>query len=126
MKKVVLFLFIGFASIADHSYGFSPGRPAYSQQYDVIKNLGIREFVKLSAKQFSELTGTKMSAGDRLSFAIVKMQMKHALKKHPELQVKDFPFFKKKSTVKRVLFWIILGALLLIFLFILIFGLGPR
>ena len=128
MKKVVLCIFIGCIAVfvCNYAYGFLPGKPVAHLQAGGLINLRVEEFVKLSAKQLSDLTGRKMSAGEKLSFAILKMQMKNALKKDPGLQVKDYPFLKKRSTVKKVLFWIILGALALIFLFILIFGLGPR
>lgn len=48
------------------------------------------EFVKLSAREFSELTGKKMNLFQKLSFGITKLRLKHDLRKNPDLTLTDY------------------------------------
>ncbi len=64
------------------------------------------EFVKLSAKDFGELTGKKLNFFQRLSFGITKLRVKHDLKKNPDLQLTDY---NKSSKGSFNFLWFILG-----------------
>jgi len=55
------------------------------------------EFVKLSAKDFSELTGKKLNLFQRLSLGITKLRLKHDLKKNPDLKLTDYNKDSKKG-----------------------------
>ncbi len=48
------------------------------------------EFVKLSVKEFSLLTGKKLNFVQRLSFNVAKLRMKHDLEKNPNLKLTDY------------------------------------
>jgi len=124
MKKIKLVLLLmgvlGITATND-SYGFSIKKPGDNiVWYDLLNYVKVSDFVKLSSKQFGELTGKKMTVPEKLSFLILKSQMKHALKKDPDIKIKDY-FSKKKSTLS-VLLWILIGFFALILLAVLIFG----
>jgi hypothetical protein len=65
------------------------------------------EFVKLSARDFSELTGKKLNLFQRLSFGVARLRLKHDLKKNPDLKLTDY---KRSDNNGRFNFlWFILG-----------------
>ena len=125
MKKVKLtLLLISLLAITGtkDSFGFSIQKPGFTiSRYDALNNITVSNFVKLSSKQFSELTGKKMTVTDKLSFLILKNRMKHALKKDPGITIQEY-FSKKKSSILSVLLWILIGFVALILLIVLIFG----
>jgi hypothetical protein len=108
----------------NNSYSYSNSKPINKNPGKGAKILYISDLIKLSPKEFSELISKRMDMWNKLSFAIVKLRMKHHLKKGKDVTVNNYIF--SQGPVKRVLFWIILGLLASIFLFILIFGLAPR
>ncbi|MEO8821142.1 MAG: hypothetical protein ABI267_03995 [Ginsengibacter sp.] len=55
-----------------------------------VKYFKASEFVKLSSKDFSQLTGKGLNVFQRMSFKIVKLKMKHDLKKNPNLLITDY------------------------------------
>ena len=117
MKKIkFLFLFTSLLAIAglNNSYGFSiPSR----ERYKAAKYLKISDFVNLSAKQFSELTGKKMNILEKLSFKIMKIKMKHDLKKNPNLTLKDYYDSGSKQHAGT---WILIGILITLLVLLLI------
>jgi hypothetical protein len=112
MKKIkFLFLFISLLAVTgtNNSYGASIYNSTPNpERYEAIKYLKISELVNLSAKQFSELTGKKMNTWDKLSFKIMKIKIKHDLKKNPNLTLKDY----YGSSAKRLGtgWWILIGV----------------
>src|SRR4051812_16261900 len=94
MKRIkFLSLFIILLATADtnNSYGASIYNSTPNpKRYEAVKYLKISELVNLSAKQFSELTGKKMNTWHKLSFKIMKIKMKHDLKKNSNLSLKDY------------------------------------
>ena len=125
MKKIKLVLLLmcvlGITATKD-SYGLSIQKPGDNAGwYDLLNYVKVSDFVKLSSKQFSELTGKKMTMAEKLSFLILKSRMKHVLKKDPDIKIKDY-FSKKKSSTLSVLLWILIGFFALILLAVLIFG----
>lgn len=122
----MLVALLGIAA-TNFSYGLSIHQTVIDNNLnDAVKYVSVREFVKLSAGQLSELTGKKINTWDKILFAIAKFRIKHELKKHPDLQVTKPPFFKRNSPFQKVLFWISIGLFALLLLSILIFGLAPR
>ncbi|MFZ4800123.1 MAG: hypothetical protein ACOYMA_21715 [Bacteroidia bacterium] len=55
--------------------------PAFEQW----RNFKASELVRLSAKEYSSITGERMNLKQRISFSILKSRMKHELKKNPDL-----------------------------------------
>lgn len=48
------------------------------------------EFIKITAKDFSLVTGKKLNLKDRIAFSVLKNKMKRSLKSHPDQTVKDY------------------------------------
>ncbi len=67
------------------------------------------EFVKLSAKDFSQLTGKKLNVFQRLSFRLAKLKMKHDLKKNPDLLITDYTKGPYNNNKRFSFLWFILG-----------------
>ncbi|HUS02624.1 MAG TPA: hypothetical protein VMY77_12890 [Chitinophagaceae bacterium] len=123
MKKrncILLLVCINTILASGYSYGFSIHKPMAIAEH----NLPFRasDLVKLSAARLTEITGKKMSMWDKVSFAIAKMKMKHDLKKNPDLQLTDFTFRKNKSSVWRILQWVLIGFLVLFFIMLAVAG----
>lgn len=83
---------------------------------DSWEQIKLAEFVKLSPKAFSRLTGKKMNITERAAFGLMKLKMKRAMKNNPELTVKDFMASYKKMKTWLLVVIIVLGAFLLAFL----------
>lgn len=106
---IMLFVFV----IADSnsSYAFSVTRnnhPIYSLKY-----LKCKEFVKLSYKEFTALTREKRSLKNWVAFKMLKAQMKHDLKRNPQLTLTNYPE-KPGHQVNVVVILAILLVLLLV------------
>ncbi len=72
------------------SFAFAISKPRFIEKPGIINfsnNLKASEFIKLSIKDFSLITGKKTNLWNRLSFSFIKMRMKHDLKKNPDLTV---------------------------------------
>ena len=91
------------------------GKPVIIHSTNIIK---ASEFIKLSAKEFSLITGEKMNLWHRLSFSLLKMRMKHDLKNNPNLAISDY--YLKSSRHIGTWGWIGigLGVILIIILII--------
>lgn len=72
------------------------------------KYFNASEFVKLTAKEFSKLSGVKLNWYQKLSFVITKSRLKHDLKKNPELKLTDYNTKAEKGKKFNFL-WFILG-----------------
>jgi hypothetical protein len=75
-----------------------------------INSLKASEFVKLSAKDFNRLTGKRLNFFQRISFQIVKLKMKHDLKKNPHLLITDYTKAPSGSDRRFSFLWFILGV----------------
>jgi galactitol-specific phosphotransferase system IIC component len=123
MKKnnlVLLLVCINAILVPGYSSGFSIHKPMVIAEHCV--SVTASDLVKLSAKQFTEITGTKMNTWSKLSFAIAKMKLKHELKNNPGLRLTGFTYRKKKSSVWRILEWVLIGLLVFFFLLLAIAG----
>jgi hypothetical protein len=89
-------------------------KPAITQ---LLNNLKASEFVKLSVKDFSLITGEKMNLWNRLSFSFLKIRMKHDLKKNPDLKVNDY--YAKKGKKHLSVWWFVgIGVVILLIIFL--------
>ncbi|MDQ6755748.1 MAG: hypothetical protein M3004_02325 [Bacteroidota bacterium] len=115
MKKIKLLLFVLFGMYAfagvNMAYSFSINKPIANAELPsaVLTNIKVSDFVKLSAKEFSELTGKKMNFFQKLSFKFTKMRMKQDLKKNPDLKLTDY--MKANGTFQVDILWLVLGSL---------------
>ncbi len=72
------------------------------------KYLKVSEFVKLSPGEFSKLTGKKLNVFQRASFHLVKLKMKHDLKRNPDLLITDYKKYPKSNSGFSFM-WFMLG-----------------
>ncbi len=66
-------------------------------------------FVKMSAKEFSAVTGTKLNFFQKLYFKVIKRQVRRQLKKNPDLLISDY-FDPTKPKFKFDLLWFVIAA----------------
>lgn len=108
----VFFIFLFILSNLETSLAFSITRPQLNKIYSPgnisTKYLKASEFVKLTANEFSDLTGKKLNLIERLSFTITKMRLKHDLKKNPNLTITAYVKQSKHAGSFNFL-WFILG-----------------
>jgi hypothetical protein len=82
-----------------------------------LADIKLTEFIKLTAKDYSRLTGKKMNLKEKLSFMFMKKDMKHALKKNPGLTVSGyFASVDKKTNTVLLIILIVVALLLILFL----------
>lgn len=74
----------GFSLVKPKANNILPSENLYG------KYINASEFVNLSVKEFSLLTGKKLNFIQRLSFRVAKLRMKHDLKKNPNLKITDY------------------------------------
>lgn len=72
------------------------------------KYFKVSEFVKLSPKEFSKLTGKKLNVFQKLSFEIIKLKMKHDLKRNPGILITDYNKAPAKGSGFNIM-WFLLG-----------------
>ena len=127
MKRIRLILFGLFfiPAFTGNSIAYSHSITKPKNSSELLKYTMGSEFIKLSYKQFATIAGQKPNLWNKLSFTVIKMKVKHDLKKHPDRQLyKMFVF--QNTGFRKVLFWILIGVFALIGLFFLIYGFAPR
>lgn len=123
MKKSVLVIFCLFSF-----YNLNKVHAAFSTSEIPVtnnqpwKNLKAVEFVKLSAKNFSKLCGKKLTLKEKISFQVLKMEMKKEIKKNPNLTVSEFLSHKKKLGTGWIILICVVGTVLLLGLIFIISG----
>jgi hypothetical protein len=103
----------------NYAFSFSIIKPASSPH--TIKYLKGTEFIKLSFKQFVSITGEKENLWNNISFNIMKMKVRHDLKKDPNLSITDYNANRSKHGL-RIVLWILIGIIALILIIRLIAG----
>lgn len=119
MKKNNLLLLVIFSICAfaatNSAFGFSVIKPAANDEAPsvstALKYIKASEFVKLSAKEYTALTGVKLNFLQRLSFKATKMKMKHDLKSNPDLKVTDYVHASGRTFQIDIL-WLLIGTIL--------------
>lgn len=87
---ITLFCMLGI-TLSKSTHAFSiiyPGSVTSSTKDG--KNLKLNEFIMLSQKDFSRLIGRKMNLKEKISFKLMKANMKHILKKHSNITVNEY------------------------------------
>ena len=86
------------------------------------KNLKISEFIMLSPEDYTKITGKKMNLTERISFSIMKLRMKHVIRKNPNMTVTEYMDTHKKLGTG---WWILIGfGIAIVFLLLLALALG--
>jgi len=121
MKLIITILSIYCLAITNNSFAFAINKPHIAEGHIVVNSstyLKASEFVKLSAEQFSSITGKKLNLWNRVSFSLLKLKIKHDLKKNPNLYITDYYF--KKSNNHNFNWWVfgigLVVALILMYL----------
>lgn len=123
--KFVLIGSLIISAIANNSVAcsFSIARPI--EYPKVAKFIKGSEFIKLSFKQFATITGEKENLRNNLSFNVMKMRIKHDLKKNPEISVSDYIKPKHKMGLGwKILIWVAGIFLILCLAILIIFSSG--
>ena len=66
-------------------------------------------FVNLSAGEFAAATGKKLNFFQKIYFKVIQRQIKHDLKKNPDLLITDY-FDQKKAKFKFDLLWFVIAT----------------
>ncbi len=102
------------------SFAFAISKPRTIEKPGIIKfsnDLKASEFVKLSAKDFSLITGKRMNLWNRISFTFLKVRMRHDLKKDPDLKVNAYYAIEGKRHLS--VWWIVgIGIVVLLLIFL--------
>ena len=86
------------------------------------KNLKISEFIMLSPEDYTKITGKKMNLTERISFSIMKLKMKHVIRKNPNMTVSEYMDTHKKLGTG---WWILIGfGIAIVFLILLALALS--
>ncbi len=113
MKKIILFLFLSLTifSLSGINYCFAFSTNNHSSIVaPAPKYLQASEFVKLSPKEFSAITGKKLNFFQRIEFNLLKAKMRHDLKKNPDLKITEyFPKNNPLPPFKINWLWLLLG-----------------
>lgn len=121
MKKIIfiiscLLAFSGFNS----SYASSSvvtNVPAPVVYPEAWKNLKLSEFIKLTPKNYTDISGKKMTVKERIAFSVIKMKMKRAIKKDQNLTVSEFLAAPGKISTG-ILILLIVGIIAIIILIV--------
>ncbi len=118
MKLLLLALSTFGIMHANNSFAFAISKPPIAEMPTYIgTNIKASEFVRLSANDFSRLSGKKLSLWNRLSFSVLKMRIKHDLKSNPNLNMSDY--YSKKAKGRVSVWWFVgIGVLLLLVIFL--------
>jgi hypothetical protein len=117
MKFYLAILFIVFQSTSS-TLAITPSNKGYPAAYP-FSQLSVMDFLKLSLKDISLITGKKIRLFERLSFSILKLKMKYDLKKRPDLSVTEYCSKTRKKTINTLaIILIVLGSLLLLLIII--------
>ena len=122
--KTSMFLFVLFICTVfsnNDGYSFSINRKINTA--DPRKDAA--GILKLSYREFAIVIGQKRSLKNKVFFFLVRSKLKHELKKLPGQQWNNF-LGSSNSSFEKILFWALLVVLVLMGLFLLIFGLAPK
>ena len=118
MKLLITILSIYYIVNTNNSFAFAIIKPV-SPMHEVISlnNIKASEFVKLSAKDYSIITGKKLNLWNRISFSLLKMRIKHDLKNNPNLKISEY--YSKKSRHMSPWLWIGIGLVVALIILLL-------
>jgi hypothetical protein len=115
MYKIAILLIMPFLTLlitgGNRAYSSSISKPVNTSE--LVKYYKGREFITLSFKQFATLTGQKQNLRNRLSFGIMKLKVKHDLKKNPDLMISEFYRPHEKTPTWKIILWVLVGLLVL-------------
>ena len=116
-NKLLLLCLVFVFTVVNICHGSAVIKPSRSIEdtsaAPAAKYLQVKEFLHLSAKEFSAITGKKMNVFDRASFYILKRKVKHDYKRNSDLQLTTYFYNAGKMHLSKGV-WIALGILALV------------
>ena len=127
MKKIASFFVIATLLtfvVSKNAFGFSFHTPIHPPtQLSGSQFLRADQFVKLSAKQFSHLTGKKLNFFQRMFFNLAKREIRQELRKNPDVLMPDiFNKGRGGTSALKIIYYILIGFLILIVIILTIAG----
>jgi hypothetical protein len=122
MKKITGLILI--VIISGFNLTFSSSISKSPNPIEQLKYEKASEFIKLSFKEFVNLTGQKENLANRFSFAIMKMRIKHDLKKNPDLILGDYKSKHRLPLGFKIFIWTIVGVILIFALYVALSGIN--
>ena len=109
-RFIILF---GFLLVCQENFSASfvkvtDSKPPITNQSDYLK---ASVFVKLSIKEFAEITGTKLNFLEKLYLKTVQHKLAREVKKNPDLLISKY-YDQKKAKFKIDPLWFVIGAIL--------------
>ncbi len=102
MKKItllaVLLWMVAGTSVTHATSSNTPGGPGFNETWMQMKAV---DFIKLKVDDFAKLCQKKLTLKEKISFSVLKKNLKRELKKNPNLTVQEFMMVagqKKMST----------------------------
>ena len=110
MKLFISFILaIALVSPVNNSYAISFSKPDTASLSHSASFMKASEFIKLSPREFSLVTGKKLSFFEKASLKILQMKMKRFLKKNPDSTVADY--YMSEGDRNFNLLWFLAGLL---------------
>lgn len=92
-----------------------------------LYNMPLREFLQLSPREFSAVTGKHLNLEQRIAFGFLRSSMKKAVRKNPAITAGEYFLSRKKMKGWLKILLIILGVFLLAFIiFAIAYGAGQE
>ena len=112
--KLVFLIILGLHTVPS---AYASSGLHYNKSLEMLSLLEFRletmkasDFIKLSVKDYSLITGKKLRLFEKVSFKIMKMKIKHDLKKNPNLLMTDY-YKENKRPFKFNFLWFLIGML---------------
>lgn len=115
MQRIKLFfisviILLVFSSDLSYAFSFTKESPKQNVAASYFSAMKVMDFIYLSTEDYRMLTGKKMSISEKLSFRMLKMKMKHQLKKTPDFTVADY--FKAQGEGGFKILWFLAGLII--------------
>ncbi len=123
MKKLVsLLLLIACMNCFNEVEAAFNIKPAELIHGGPLYHLRVADFIHVSAKDYSRLTGKKMNLKERIAFSFEKIKMKQAIKKNKNLTMGEYYDSSRKLGTGWLILIIVGGLFLIVVMVFLISG----
>ena len=115
MKKIALFaIFLWMVSGNGVAHTTSTGPMSYPVYDDTWMQMKAADFIKLKVADFAKICNKKLNLKEKVSFLVLKKNLKRELKKNPTLTVQEFMIVAGQKKISTgVWITIILGVALI-------------
>jgi len=114
MKKIALFaIFLWMVSGNSVAHATSTGPMSYPVYDDTWMQMKAADFIKLKVADFAKICNKKLTLKEKVSFLVLKKNLKRELKKNPDLTVAGYIASGKKGISTMAWIGIIAGVILI-------------